>query len=142
MTGYTHFYETLISLILFRRMLFLLKLGSLQYAIMKTALSVFSVVLWTNGIFDPTNVCKVVTQCMHTIKISCMKMWSQNSKIETRLLSVTWMVCAWVRLTQKNIKRVYYSILTHTTQVAATNSAQRPARQKMPPDDPVKNYTA
>ncbi|KAG7321310.1 hypothetical protein KOW79_015725 [Hemibagrus wyckioides] len=38
-----------------RRMLFLLKLGSLQYAIMKTALSVFSVVLWTNGIFDLTN---------------------------------------------------------------------------------------
>lgn len=74
MTGCTHFYETLISLILFRRMLFLLKLGSLQYAIMKAALSVFSVVLWTNGIFDPTNVCKVVTQCMHTIKISCMKM--------------------------------------------------------------------
>ncbi|XP_076836463.1 organic solute transporter subunit alpha-like [Brachyhypopomus gauderio] len=35
-----------------RRMLFLLKLGSLQYAIMKTALSVFSVVLWTNGNFD------------------------------------------------------------------------------------------
>ncbi|KAK3555736.1 hypothetical protein QTP86_028981 [Hemibagrus guttatus] len=38
-----------------RRMLFLLKLGSLQYAIMKTVLSVFSIVLWTNGIFDPSD---------------------------------------------------------------------------------------
>ncbi|KAM9450983.1 organic solute transporter subunit alpha-like [Clarias gariepinus] len=38
-----------------RRMLFLLKLGSLQYAIMKTVLSVFSVVLWTNGIFNPSD---------------------------------------------------------------------------------------
>ncbi|XP_062868209.1 organic solute transporter subunit alpha-like [Trichomycterus rosablanca] len=35
-----------------RRMLFLLKLGSLQYAIMKTVLSIFAVVLWTNGNFD------------------------------------------------------------------------------------------
>ncbi|KAF7697297.1 organic solute transporter subunit alpha-like [Silurus meridionalis] len=38
-----------------RRTLFLMKLGSLQYAIMKTVLSVFSIVLWTNGIFDVTN---------------------------------------------------------------------------------------
>ncbi|XP_053505201.1 organic solute transporter subunit alpha-like [Ictalurus furcatus] len=38
-----------------RRMLFLLKLGALQYAIMKTALSVFCIVLWTNGIFDLTD---------------------------------------------------------------------------------------
>ncbi|XP_062393085.1 organic solute transporter subunit alpha-like [Sardina pilchardus] len=35
-----------------RRTLFLLKLGSLQYAILKTALSIFSIVLWTNGNFD------------------------------------------------------------------------------------------
>lgn len=35
-----------------RRMLFMLKLGSLQYAILKTVLSVLSVVLWTNGYFD------------------------------------------------------------------------------------------
>ncbi|XP_041865199.1 organic solute transporter subunit alpha-like [Melanotaenia boesemani] len=35
-----------------RRMLFLLKLGSLQYAILKTALSVLAVILWTNGNFD------------------------------------------------------------------------------------------
>lgn len=56
-----YFYETLTDLILFRRMLFLLKLGSLQYAIMKTVLSVFSVVLWTNGIFNPSDVCKLIT---------------------------------------------------------------------------------
>ncbi|XP_030638929.1 organic solute transporter subunit alpha-like [Chanos chanos] len=35
-----------------RRLLFWLKVGSLQYAILKTALSVFSIVLWTNGNFD------------------------------------------------------------------------------------------
>ncbi|XP_017273666.1 organic solute transporter subunit alpha-like [Kryptolebias marmoratus] len=35
-----------------RWMLFLLKLGALQYAILKTALSVLAVVLWTNGNFD------------------------------------------------------------------------------------------
>lgn len=35
-----------------RRMLFLLKLGALQYAILKTVLSVLSVILWTNGNFD------------------------------------------------------------------------------------------
>ncbi|XP_068601005.1 organic solute transporter subunit alpha-like [Brachionichthys hirsutus] len=35
-----------------RRMLFWLKLFALQYAILKTALSVLSVVLWTNGNFD------------------------------------------------------------------------------------------
>ncbi|XP_037543567.1 organic solute transporter subunit alpha [Nematolebias whitei] len=35
-----------------RRMLFLLKLGALQYAVLKTALSVLAVVLWTNGNFD------------------------------------------------------------------------------------------
>ncbi|GAA6093932.1 organic solute transporter subunit alpha-like [Tachysurus ichikawai] len=38
-----------------RRVLFLLKLGSLQYAIMKPALSVLSVILWTNGIYDPND---------------------------------------------------------------------------------------
>ncbi|XP_063058572.1 organic solute transporter subunit alpha-like [Engraulis encrasicolus] len=35
-----------------RRTLFLLKLGSLQYAILKTVLSIFSIVLWSNGNFD------------------------------------------------------------------------------------------
>ncbi|XP_021447020.1 organic solute transporter subunit alpha [Oncorhynchus mykiss] len=35
-----------------RCMLFLLKLGALQYAILKTVLSIVSVILWTNGNFD------------------------------------------------------------------------------------------
>ncbi|XP_041658116.1 organic solute transporter subunit alpha-like [Cheilinus undulatus] len=35
-----------------RRLLFWLKIGALQYAILKTVLSVVSVVLWTNGNFD------------------------------------------------------------------------------------------
>ncbi|KAF3706483.1 Organic solute transporter subunit alpha [Channa argus] len=35
-----------------RRMFFLLKLGALQYAILKTALSVLAIILWTNGNFD------------------------------------------------------------------------------------------
>ncbi|XP_069001695.1 organic solute transporter subunit alpha-like [Embiotoca jacksoni] len=35
-----------------RRMLFLLKLGALQYAILKTVLSVVAIILWTNGNFD------------------------------------------------------------------------------------------
>lgn len=35
-----------------RGMLFLLKIGALQYAILKTVLSVVSVILWTNGNFD------------------------------------------------------------------------------------------
>ncbi|CAK6953811.1 organic solute transporter subunit alpha-like [Scomber scombrus] len=35
-----------------RKMLFLLKLGALQYAILKTVLSVLAIVLWTNGNFD------------------------------------------------------------------------------------------
>uniref|UniRef100_A0A672H177 Organic solute transporter subunit alpha-like n=1 Tax=Salarias fasciatus TaxID=181472 RepID=A0A672H177_SALFA len=39
-----------------RRMLFILKIGSLQYAILKTVLSVLSVVLWTNGYFDLSDV--------------------------------------------------------------------------------------
>ncbi|KAM6907257.1 organic solute transporter subunit alpha-like [Xenentodon cancila] len=38
-----------------RRLLFLLRLGALQYAILKTALSVFSIILWTNGTFDLTD---------------------------------------------------------------------------------------
>ncbi|CAI5643696.1 organic solute transporter subunit alpha isoform X1 [Oreochromis niloticus] len=38
-----------------RRMLFLLKLGSLQYAILKTVFTVLSIVLWTNGNYDPAN---------------------------------------------------------------------------------------
>lgn len=40
----------------FRQMLFLLKIGALQYAILKTVLSVFSIILWTNGNFDLSNV--------------------------------------------------------------------------------------
>lgn len=52
-------------------MLFLLKLGSLQYAILKTVLSVISIVLWTNGNFDLSDVCKFIT---HTMKNSCMYM--------------------------------------------------------------------
>ncbi|XP_070773997.1 organic solute transporter subunit alpha-like [Enoplosus armatus] len=35
-----------------RRLLFWLKLGALQYAILKTAASVLSIILWTNGNFD------------------------------------------------------------------------------------------
>ncbi|XP_037125055.1 organic solute transporter subunit alpha-like isoform X2 [Syngnathus acus] len=35
-----------------RGMLFLLKLGALQYAILKTVLSILSIILWTNGNFD------------------------------------------------------------------------------------------
>ncbi|KAL7844535.1 hypothetical protein SRHO_G00230740 [Serrasalmus rhombeus] len=35
-----------------RRLLFLLKLGSLQYAILKTVFSIFSIALWANGNFD------------------------------------------------------------------------------------------
>lgn len=41
-----------------RRMLFWLKIGSLQYAILKMVLSIFSLVLWTNGNFHPSNVRK------------------------------------------------------------------------------------
>ncbi|KAM4545897.1 organic solute transporter subunit alpha-like [Odontesthes bonariensis] len=39
-----------------RFMLFLLKLGALQYAILKTFLSVLSIILWTNGNYDPADV--------------------------------------------------------------------------------------
>uniref|UniRef100_A0A3P8UC17 Organic solute transporter subunit alpha n=1 Tax=Amphiprion percula TaxID=161767 RepID=A0A3P8UC17_AMPPE len=39
-----------------RGMLFLLKIGALQYAILKTVLSVISVILWTNGYFDLSDV--------------------------------------------------------------------------------------
>ncbi|KAL0994014.1 hypothetical protein UPYG_G00116770 [Umbra pygmaea] len=35
-----------------RRLLVILKLGALQYAILKTVLSIISVILWTNGNFD------------------------------------------------------------------------------------------
>ncbi|XP_033834332.1 organic solute transporter subunit alpha-like [Periophthalmus magnuspinnatus] len=38
-----------------RRMLFLMKLGALQYAILKTVFSIVSIILWTNGNFDLTN---------------------------------------------------------------------------------------
>ncbi|KAL4624873.1 organic solute transporter subunit alpha-like [Arapaima gigas] len=36
-----------------RRTLFLLKLGSYQFALLKTIFSIFSIVLWTNKIFNP-----------------------------------------------------------------------------------------
>ncbi|KAI4876260.1 hypothetical protein NFI96_032997, partial [Prochilodus magdalenae] len=39
-----------------RRLLFLLKLGTLQYAVLKTALSILSVALWANGDFDVSTV--------------------------------------------------------------------------------------
>ncbi|XP_029304548.1 organic solute transporter subunit alpha-like [Cottoperca gobio] len=35
-----------------RRLLFFLKLGTLQYAILKTVLSIVAIILWTNGNFD------------------------------------------------------------------------------------------
>ncbi|XP_045896819.1 organic solute transporter subunit alpha-like [Micropterus dolomieu] len=35
-----------------RRLLFWLKLGALQYAILKTVLSILAIILWTNGNFD------------------------------------------------------------------------------------------
>ncbi|XP_064188768.1 organic solute transporter subunit alpha isoform X1 [Anguilla rostrata] len=35
-----------------RRTLFLLKLGSFQFALLKTVLSILSIILWTNGNFD------------------------------------------------------------------------------------------
>uniref|UniRef100_A0A673WB18 Organic solute transporter subunit alpha-like n=1 Tax=Salmo trutta TaxID=8032 RepID=A0A673WB18_SALTR len=38
-----------------RRMFFLLKLGALQYAILKTLLSILSIILWTNGNFDTSD---------------------------------------------------------------------------------------
>ncbi|KAJ3589491.1 hypothetical protein NHX12_010336, partial [Muraenolepis orangiensis] len=38
-----------------RRMIFWMKLGALQYAILKTALSILSVILWTNGDFNPSD---------------------------------------------------------------------------------------
>ncbi|CAL8365155.1 unnamed protein product [Lota lota] len=38
-----------------RRMIFWMKLGTLQYAILKTAMSILSVILWTNGNFDPSD---------------------------------------------------------------------------------------
>lgn len=40
----------------FRRMLILMKIGALQYAILKTVLSVLSIILWTNGNFDLSDV--------------------------------------------------------------------------------------
>lgn len=39
-----------------RRMFFWLKIGALQYAILKTVLSIIAIVLWTNGNFDLSNV--------------------------------------------------------------------------------------
>ncbi|XP_018616819.1 organic solute transporter subunit alpha-like [Scleropages formosus] len=39
-----------------RRTLVLLKLGSYQFALLKTVFSILSIVLWTNGIYDPEDV--------------------------------------------------------------------------------------
>lgn len=44
-----------------RRLFFWLKVGALQYAVLKTVLSVFSVVLWTNGNFDLSDVSPVLS---------------------------------------------------------------------------------
>ncbi|KAK0153660.1 Organic solute transporter subunit alpha [Merluccius polli] len=38
-----------------RRMIFWMKVGALQYAILKTALSILSIILWCNGNFDPSD---------------------------------------------------------------------------------------
>lgn len=56
-----------------RRLLFWLKIGALQYAILKTVLSIFSIVLWTNGNFDLSDVSKffISEKCTHTT-------WSQK----------------------------------------------------------------
>lgn len=51
-----HLSSTNSPLPLTRQLLFWLKVGALQYAILKTALSVLSVVLWTNGNFDLSDV--------------------------------------------------------------------------------------
>ncbi|KAF6728809.1 Organic solute transporter subunit alpha [Oryzias melastigma] len=47
-----------------RRMLFILKLGALQYALLKTALTILSIVLWTNGNFD-----------LAELSITCATIW-------------------------------------------------------------------
>lgn len=39
-----------------KRNLFILKLGSFQFAVLKLVLTIFSIVLWTNGNFDPADV--------------------------------------------------------------------------------------
>lgn len=49
------------SLPFIRRLFFWLKVGALQYAILKTVLSVLSVVLWTNGNFDLSDVSPVLS---------------------------------------------------------------------------------
>ncbi|CAL8399611.1 unnamed protein product [Boreogadus saida] len=38
-----------------RRLIFWMKAGTLQYAILKTAMSILSIILWTNGNFDPSD---------------------------------------------------------------------------------------
>ncbi|KAL6470250.1 hypothetical protein MHYP_G00213690 [Metynnis hypsauchen] len=55
-----------------RRLLFLLKLGSLQYAILRPVFSIFSVALWANGNFDISTVRIMfmhVRNTLHSIKI-------------------------------------------------------------------------
>ncbi|KAG7278163.1 hypothetical protein CRUP_002123, partial [Coryphaenoides rupestris] len=50
-----------------RRMIFWMKLGALQYAILKTALSILSIILWTNGNFDPSDLVLVLSQLQTSI---------------------------------------------------------------------------
>lgn len=63
----------------FRRLLFWLKVGALQYAILKTALSILSVVLWTNGNFDLSDVSIWYASCLIVLKIKWT--WHKISSI-------------------------------------------------------------
>ena len=49
----------------FRRLIFWMKAGTLQYAILKTAMSILSIILWTNGNFDPSDVSPSVSAPSH-----------------------------------------------------------------------------
>lgn len=40
----------------YRRTLFLLKLGSFQFAVLKVVFTILSIILWTNGNFELTDV--------------------------------------------------------------------------------------
>lgn len=61
-----------------RRFLFWLKLGALQYAILKTVLSVLSIVLWTNGNFDLSDVSLWNASCL--IVLTIKRKWQWNLK--------------------------------------------------------------
>lgn len=63
----------------FRRLLFWLKVGALQYAILKTALSILSIVLWTNGNFDLSDVSIWYASCLIVLKIKWT--WHEISSI-------------------------------------------------------------